>query len=86
MRFRTSLLAGPKLGPSLVRGILSLPWAKRDVRRATGALLDAAGRCVMSLKPGANDVSRLPAGVYFVRGAGRGMGDEGRMRKVVLAE
>ena len=33
------------------------------------ALLDASGRKVMDLHPGANDVSRLPAGVYFVREA-----------------
>jgi DNA-binding beta-propeller fold protein YncE len=34
---------------------------------ARGArLLDAAGRSFMVLKPGDNDVSRLPAGVYFV--------------------
>jgi DNA-binding beta-propeller fold protein YncE len=31
-----------------------------------GRLLDAAGRSFMVLKPGNNDVSRLPAGVYFV--------------------
>jgi hypothetical protein len=30
-------------------------------------LLDAAGRRVMELRQGANDVSRLAAGVYFVR-------------------
>ena len=29
-------------------------------------LLDASGRCVMSLRPGANDVSALPPGAYFV--------------------
>jgi hypothetical protein len=33
--------------------------------RAT--LTDASGRRVMQLLPGTNDVSRLPAGVYFVR-------------------
>jgi hypothetical protein len=29
-------------------------------------LLDAAGRKALELKPGANDVSRLSPGVYFV--------------------
>jgi hypothetical protein len=32
-------------------------------------LLDAAGRKVMGLHAGANDVSRLAPGVYFVREA-----------------
>jgi len=31
------------------------------------ALLDAAGRQVMRLKPGANDVDGLSPGVYFIR-------------------
>ena len=41
-----------------------------DSRQSTGygvELLDAAGRRVMSLKAGVNDVSRLAPGVYFVR-------------------
>jgi hypothetical protein len=29
-------------------------------------LLDAAGRQVMQLRPGDNDVRHLPAGVYFL--------------------
>jgi hypothetical protein len=33
------------------------------------ASLDAAGRAVIELQPGANDVQRLPPGVYFVRQA-----------------
>jgi hypothetical protein len=35
--------------------------------RARGELLDINGRRVLDLKPGANNVSRLPPGVYFVR-------------------
>jgi hypothetical protein len=34
-------------------------------------LLDAAGRKVMDLKPGANDVRALAPGVYFVRAVSR---------------
>jgi hypothetical protein len=33
----------------------------------SGLLLDAAGRRVLALQPGANDVSQLAPGVYFVR-------------------
>ena len=33
----------------------------------TSCPLDAAGRQVMELRTGANDVSRLPPGIYFVR-------------------
>jgi len=32
-------------------------------------LIDATGRKVTALRPGANDVSRLSPGVYFVRSA-----------------
>jgi hypothetical protein len=36
-------------------------------RRSPAELLDAAGRRVMTLRPGSNDVSFLAPGVYFVR-------------------
>ncbi len=57
----------PQAGPSVVRGavVLSGPESRAE-------LLDAAGRRVMSLRAGANDVSRLARGVYFLRG-GRGI-------------
>jgi hypothetical protein len=56
---------------TVVRGVLDLP---RDMTEVSGisdrvprpALLDAAGRRVLDLKPGPNDVSRLAPGVYFV--------------------
>jgi len=35
----------------------------------SSALLDVSGRKVLDLRPGANDVSRLAPGVYFVREA-----------------
>jgi hypothetical protein len=45
----------------LVHGCLRLPGS------AGAALLDATGRRVMDLKPGANDVHLLSPGVYLVR-------------------
>jgi hypothetical protein len=61
---------------TIVRGVLVLPRdmtelsdnsdrVPRSMSRAV--LLNAAGRRVMQLRSGANDLSRLPAGVYFVR-------------------
>jgi len=55
-----------KLGPTVVRGALLLPETPSSEPQAT-SLLDAAGRKVINLKAGANDVSRLAPGVYFVR-------------------
>ncbi len=57
-----------KLGPSVVRGVLNLQSAIRNPQSEI-VLLDAAGRKVLALRPGANDVSRLGSGVYFVRSA-----------------
>jgi len=59
-------------GPSIVRGVLFLP---RDMTELPGnsdrvprpALLDISGRKVLDLLPGANDVSQLAPGIYFVR-------------------
>jgi len=48
-------------------------------------LLDIGGRKVMDLAPGANDVSRLAPGVYFVRAASRGPAAVG-CQKVVLTK
>jgi hypothetical protein len=70
--------------PTIVRGVLLMPAVGVE-RRAPGILLDISGRKVLNLKPGSNDVRALAPGVYFVRGEGRGAGDEGRMRKVVIA-
>ena len=38
-----------------------------NVGRLEARLLDAAGRCVLDLRPGPNDVRHLSPGVYFVR-------------------
>jgi hypothetical protein len=52
--------------PTIVRGILVLN-SSFDIRNSS--LLDASGRRALDLRPGANDVSRLAPGVYFVREA-----------------
>ncbi|MEO0077950.1 MAG: hypothetical protein ABIK86_03010 [candidate division WOR-3 bacterium] len=52
--------------PTIVRGVLHLE-AGGEERKGHGALLDATGRKVMDLQPGANDVRHLAPGVYFVR-------------------
>jgi len=57
-----------KLTPTVVRGMLFLPPASGVECGASSVLLDVAGRRVLDLSPGPNDVSRLSSGVYFVRG------------------
>jgi hypothetical protein len=60
---------------SIVRGVLHLPGTGMTDGRFPVLLLDAAGRRVMELRPGGNNVARLAPGVYFVRrtaGAGSG--------------
>jgi hypothetical protein len=56
-----------KLVATVFRGILYLPPASGVERKASSVLLDIGGRKVMDLHTGANDVSRLAPGVYFVR-------------------
>lgn len=65
----------------IVRGQLVLP-ASGVKRAASCVLLDNAGRELLKLHPGANDVSRLAPGVYFVRSAARGWGE---VRRIVIA-
>ena len=59
--------SSPKPGPTIVRGVLYLGVDSRQHSAYRAGLLDAAGRKVLDLKSGANDVSRLAPGVYFVR-------------------
>jgi hypothetical protein len=61
-------LAASRVTPtaSVVRGMLLLR-ASGPTRNTSSVLLDLAGHKVMELHPGANDVSRLASGVYFVR-------------------
>lgn len=51
------------LTATVVRGVLFLPHSPFSIHYS---LFDMTGRSVMSLRPGANDLARLPAGVYFV--------------------
>jgi len=60
--------ARSSLAPSIVRGALFLRAAASRKPRAS-SLLDISGREVMPLRPGANDVSRVASGVYFVDAA-----------------
>ena len=53
--------------PTIVRGVLETPETTSREPQAANALLDIAGRKVLDLHPGPNDVSRLAPGVYFVR-------------------
>jgi hypothetical protein len=51
-------------GATIVRGVLFLP---SPLSAASYSLLAVDGSKVLDLRPGANDVSRLAPGVYFVR-------------------
>ena len=55
-----------RVGPTIVRGVLLLP----PLLSPSSSLLSIDGRKVLDLRPGANDVSRLAPGGYFVRAAG----------------
>jgi DNA-binding beta-propeller fold protein YncE len=52
---------------TIVRGILFLPFMSSVDGAGSCVLFDISGRKVLDLGPGANDVSRLAPGVYFVR-------------------
>jgi DNA-binding beta-propeller fold protein YncE len=52
--------------PTIVHGVLFLPEAASRKSQAA-SLLDATGRKVLGLRPGANDVRALAPGVYFVK-------------------
>jgi hypothetical protein len=54
--------------PTLVRRVLNLP---ASLFTPHSSLFSPAGRRVLSLRSGPNDVSHLPAGVYFIRSADR---------------
>jgi hypothetical protein len=50
----------------------------------TAELLDIAGRVVMSLQPGPNDIRRVTPGIYSVRSADSGKRSEDCVRKIVI--
>jgi hypothetical protein len=73
--------------PTVIRGVLVIPVSPRPRVSESPCLLDACGRKVMDLRPGANDIRMLAPGVYFItQGLGiRGEGS-GKTRKIVLTE
>jgi hypothetical protein len=75
--------ASYKLEPTIVRGVLNLGVHSRQNTEYRAELLDAAGRKVIELHAGATDVSGLPPGVYFVRGA---QAYAKAVRKVIVTE
>jgi hypothetical protein len=68
--------------PTIVHGVLWLPREPGTVPIFT--MLDAVGRNVLDLQPGANDVSRLAPGVYFVRERHKLKPQAQAVRKVVV--
>ncbi|MEO0086375.1 MAG: T9SS type A sorting domain-containing protein [candidate division WOR-3 bacterium] len=66
---------------TIVRGSLVLSRERSADSRQPVVLLDATGRRVMQLQPGANDVRHLSPGVYFVRSPERR-----ESQRVVLVE
>jgi len=75
---------GTQLFATMVRSVLFLAEATSPKLEAS-SLLDIGGRKIMDLTPGANDVSRLSPGVYFIR-EGLGIRGEGlgKTQKVVV--
>jgi DNA-binding beta-propeller fold protein YncE len=70
---------------SIVRGILFLPGATSHKPQAA-SLMDATGRKVLDLRPGANDVRDLPPGVYFVCGKPQAASRKPQaVRRIVIA-
>jgi len=74
--------ASPEPAASVVHNVLFLPEVPSHKLQAA-SLLDIAGRSVLELRPGANNVSGLAPGVYFVRAASRKPSVAG-CRKVIL--
>jgi len=64
-------------GATVVCGVLHLPASPSGRPQTSSWLLDISGRKLIDLHPGANDVTALAVGVYFVRSAVR-------VRKVIL--
>jgi len=72
--------ADADVAPTIVRGVLFLPVSLFTLH---SSLFDMTGRQVMSLRPGANDISRLSPGVYFVREA-QAQAQAQVVRKIVI--
>ncbi|MEO0082003.1 MAG: SBBP repeat-containing protein [candidate division WOR-3 bacterium] len=77
---------GSQLAPTIIRGSLLLADVASGQQSAACAFLfDATGRTVADLEPGANDVSGLAPGVYFVAPASGAMRDASGVTKVIIA-
>jgi len=74
---------GSRLKASVIRNVLLLSGAPSSRPQAASCLLDAAGRKALELRPGANDVSGLAPGVYFVREA-QAQAQAQAVRKVII--
>jgi hypothetical protein len=75
---------GVNVAATIIRGVLFLPAAASLKPQAT-SLMDATGRKVQDLKPGANDVRALAPGVYFVREAeAQAQAQAKAVRKIVI--
>ena len=80
----SDLPAAAKPAPTIIRGVLFLPKSASP-SLSTSFLMDIAGRKVLDLLPGANDVRALAPGVYFVRSAPSAIGRKpSAVTKVVL--
>jgi DNA-binding beta-propeller fold protein YncE len=76
-----------KMGPTVVRGVLFLSLDRRPGTGDRSVLMDVSGRKLMDLRAGANDVSALAPGVYYLRGQGsRGPGSQTTLRKILIAK
>ena len=71
---------------TIIRGVLLLNDDRGPGTEDRAVLLDVSGRKAMELKSGANDVSRLSPGVYFVRSAVGRERSAVSIRKVVLGK
>ncbi len=69
---------------TIVRGVLVLSGDCPRTGTVPKTLVDISGRKVLDLRPGANDVSGLASGVYFVRSAVSGERSAVSVRKVVI--
>ena len=69
-----------RLTALVIRNVLDLPVSTRT---SSTALFDMTGRQVADLRPGANDVSGLSPGVYFVREA-QAQAQAQAVRKVII--
>ncbi len=59
------LVAHKPAGATVVRGVLRV--LESAIRHSTLVLLNSAGRKVMDLRPGPNDIRHISPGAYFVR-------------------